>query len=75
MLYRRMVVDEPLAESALVQLGDDRSRAIVRELVETRGIPEDRVAVKKTKPMKPGSSARVRLRLEVLKAKQGKDSS
>ena len=74
-LYRRMVVDEPLAESALVQLGDDRSRAIVRELVETRGVPEDRVAVKKTKSMKPGSSARSRLRLEVLKAKQGKDPS
>lgn len=74
-LYHRMVVDEPLAESALVQLGDARSRAIVRELVDISGVSEDRVAVKKTKSMKSGGSARVKLHLEVLKAKQGKDSS
>ena len=74
-LFRRMVVDEPLAESALVQLGDDRSRAVVRELVETRGIPENRVAVKKTKPMKAGSSARAKMHLEVLKTEQGKNPS
>ena len=65
-LYRRMVVDEPLAESALIQLGEARSREIVRELIETRGISEDRIAVKKPKALKSGKPAQAKLELEVL---------
>ncbi|MFC1878253.1 hypothetical protein ACFL2E_13450, partial [Thermodesulfobacteriota bacterium] len=69
-LYRRMVVDESLAESALMQLGESRSRAIVRDLIEIRGIPEDRIAVKKPKALKPGKPAQTKLTLEVLQTNQ-----
>ena len=69
-LYRRMVKDELLEESILIQLGESRSRAIVRELLEIRGIPEDRIAVKKPKALKHGKSARAKLTLEVLQTKQ-----
>jgi hypothetical protein len=70
-----LVVDEPLAESALIQLGESRSRAIVREMIEIRGISEDRIAVKKPKALKPGKSAQARLSLEVLQTKQEKSPS
>jgi hypothetical protein len=73
--YRRLVVDEPLAESALIQLGESRSRAIVREMIEIRGISEDRIAVKKPKALKPGKPAQARLSLEVLQTKQEKSPS
>jgi uncharacterized protein involved in outer membrane biogenesis len=74
-LYSRMVADEPLAESALIQLGEFRSRVIVRELLEIRGISEDRVAVKKPKAVESGKSARAKLTLEVLQTKQEKNPS
>jgi len=74
-LYRRMVVDEPLADSALTQLGESRSRAIVRELVEIRGISEDRVIEKKPKALKSGKPAQAKLALEVLQTKQEKSPS
>jgi hypothetical protein len=74
-LYRRMVDDEPLEESALIQLGESRSQVIVRELLEGMGVSEDRVAVKKPKALKPGRKARAKLTLEVLQANQAKSSS
>jgi uncharacterized protein involved in outer membrane biogenesis len=69
-LYRRMVKDKPLEESVLIQLAESRSRAIVRELMEVRGISEDRVSVKKAKALKPGKSSRAKLTLEVLQTHQ-----
>ena len=74
-LYRRMVEDEPLEESALIQLGESRSRVIVRELLEVMGVSEDRVAVKKPKALDPGKRARAKLKLEVLETKQEKSPS
>jgi len=74
-LYRQMVADEPLEESALIQLGESRSRVIVRELLEVMGISEDRVAVKKPKALKPGQRARAKLTLKVLQEKQEKSPS
>ena len=74
-LYRQMVDDEPLEESALIQLGESRSQVIVRELLEVMGVSENRVAVKKTKALKPGKKARAKLTLEVLQAKQEKSPS
>jgi len=71
-LYRRMVKDEPLAQTVLVQLGESRSRAIVQELLEKAGVPENRIAVKEPKALKPGKSARAKLTLEVLQTKQEK---
>ena len=74
-LYRQMVADEPLAESALIQLGESRSRIIVREMIEIRGIAEDRIDVKKPKALKPGKPAQARLSLEVLQTRQEKSPS
>ena len=71
-LYRRMVKDEPLEELVLIQLAESRSRAIVRELIEARGIPEERIAVKKPKALKHGKSARAKLSLKVLQTKREK---
>ncbi len=70
-----MVDDEPLEESALIQLGESRSQVIVRELLEVMGVSEDRVAVKKPKALDPGKRARAKLKLEVLQTKQEKSPS
>jgi hypothetical protein len=70
-----MVDDEPLEESALIQLGESRSQVIVRELLEVMGVSENRVAVKKTKALKPGKKVRAKLALEVLQANQEKSPS
>jgi len=72
-LYRRMVKDEPLVRSVLVQLGESRSSAIVREMIDIRGVPENRIAVKEPKALKPGKPARAKLSLEVLQDKQDKE--
>ena len=70
-----MVKDELLEESVLIQLAESRSRAIVRELIEARGIPEERIAIKKPKALKHGKSARAKLSLKVLQTKREKSLS
>jgi len=73
-LYDRLIDDEPLAESVLIQLAESRARAIVQELNAARGIPGERIAVKEPKILKPGKPAQTKLALEVLPAKPEKGS-
>jgi hypothetical protein len=70
-----MVDEEPLAETALMELGAARAQVIVRELLESRGIPEDRMAVKQPEVLKPGKPVQADLALEVLQAKREKSLS
>jgi Domain of Unknown Function (DUF748) len=74
-LYERLIDDEPLAESALIQLSQSRSQAIVQELHAARGIPVERIAVKEPKILKPGKPAQAKLALEVLRAKREKGAN
>ena len=74
-LFSRLIDDEPLPESVLIQLGESRSQAIVQELHATRGVPGERIAVKEPKFLKPGKPAQAKLALEVLRTKREKDSN
>ncbi len=69
-LYGRMVNEEPLAETALMELAAARAQAIVQELQGTMGFSLDRMAVKPPEVLKPGKSVQADLALEVLQAKQ-----
>lgn len=69
-LYRKMVEDEPLEESVLVNLGGARAQAVLQELNGVRGIPLERVILKDSKVLKPGKPVQAKLALEVLKTKR-----
>jgi len=74
-LYDRMMDEEPLEESVLINLGGARAQAVLQELHGVRGIPLERVVLKDSKVLKPGKPVQAKLALEVLEAKRMKSSS
>ena len=65
-LYSKMVKDEPLEESVLVNLGGARAQAVLQELHGVRGFPLERVVLSDSKVLKPGKPVQAKLALEVL---------
>ena len=66
MLFAKMLTEESLAETVLIQLAEARAQAIIQELHGTRGFSLERIAVKQPEALKPGTPVQADLALEVL---------
>jgi len=71
-LFRSLVADVQLSETALGQLAEVRAKAVLAELAASADLPQNRVAVKPPKVLKPGKTPRVKMMLEALRVKRVK---